>query len=180
MSGQMQTFCGVMTGAQMVPAGTISTLSRCPETQNVECWRASYRLIMVLLSEVGAGVRSGVSFDIREGHYTEAILPTVFLTSGIGVVGVYQSFFMSSGLFRASFGPHRDRAPVCVIDDPLLKPAVRVYRLSSALDLMKRHRFAVDVAFIPWNCQRSARQTARLFKESRLLFAIDSRLRSRD
>jgi hypothetical protein len=51
-----------------------------------------------------------------------------------------------------------------IVDDPLLKPRYGFLRFSETLELMDSHNFTTTIAFIPWNCQRTHRQTVRQFK----------------
>ncbi len=53
-----------------------------------------------------------------------------------------------------------------VIDDPLLKPRYGYLKYRRLLDLMERVNFSTNIAFIPWNCNRSSRKIVRLFQEN--------------
>ncbi len=53
-----------------------------------------------------------------------------------------------------------------VIDDPLLRPRYGFLDFRRLLDLMLAHKFATNIAFIPWNWRRSARKVVRLFREN--------------
>ena len=53
-----------------------------------------------------------------------------------------------------------------IIDDPLLRPRYGFVRFRSLLELMERHDFSSNIAFIPWNWKRSDSDTASLFKSN--------------
>ena len=53
-----------------------------------------------------------------------------------------------------------------VIDDPLLKPSYGFINFHELLDMMERHRFSTNIAFIPWNWRRSDPGVVSLFKEN--------------
>ena len=53
-----------------------------------------------------------------------------------------------------------------VLDDPLLKPRYGFVRFEELLNVMVRHDFSTNVAFIPWNWNRSDGNVARMFREN--------------
>jgi len=53
-----------------------------------------------------------------------------------------------------------------MIDDPVLKPRHGFVNFQELLSLMKRHKFATNIAFIPWNWRRSAPGVVRLLREN--------------
>ena len=59
-----------------------------------------------------------------------------------------------------------------VIDDPLLKPRYGFVDFRKLLGLMERHRFATNIAFIPWNWARSNRSVVELFKSHADKFSV--------
>jgi hypothetical protein len=59
-----------------------------------------------------------------------------------------------------------------VIDDPVLKPRHGFVDFHELLSLMKQHKFATNIAFIPWNWRRSSPEVVRLFKENRENYSI--------
>jgi len=68
--------------------------------------------------------------------------------------------------FALSCWQRREANACVVIDDPLLKPRHGFIDFHELLELMKRHNFSTNIAFIPWNWQRTDRQTARLFRDN--------------
>jgi hypothetical protein len=59
-----------------------------------------------------------------------------------------------------------------VIDDPPLRPRYGFLNFEHLLGLMERVNFCASIAFIPWNWNRSAQGTVRLFKENPKRFSI--------
>lgn len=53
-----------------------------------------------------------------------------------------------------------------IIDDPLLRPQYGFLNFRTLLNLMERHKFTTNIAFIPWNWRRSAAITIGLFQEN--------------
>jgi len=53
-----------------------------------------------------------------------------------------------------------------MIDDPVLKPRQGFVNFQELFSLMKRHKFATNIAFIPWNWRRSAPGVVRLLREN--------------
>ena len=51
-----------------------------------------------------------------------------------------------------------------IIDDPLLRPQYGFLNYQKLLDLMERHNFTTNIAFIPWNWRRSDSTVAGMFK----------------
>ncbi len=55
--------------------------------------------------------------------------------------------------------------PAClIVDDPLLKPRYGFLRFGDVLEQMDRYNFTTSIAFIPWNWQRTNRETVQQFK----------------
>jgi hypothetical protein len=68
---------------------------------------------------------------------------------------------------------HGPEASAClIIDDPLLKPTHGFVDFRDLLSLMKRHNFSTNIAFIPWNWNRSAPEVVRLFRENPERFSL--------
>jgi len=59
-----------------------------------------------------------------------------------------------------------------VIDDPLLSRRYGFLIFSDLLDVMKRHGFSTNIAFIPWNWRRSTSTVARLFAENQPSYSL--------
>jgi len=65
-----------------------------------------------------------------------------------------------------------DTCACLVIDDPPLRPRYGFLNFQHLLGLMERVNFCASIAFIPWNWNRSAQRTVRLFKENPKRFSI--------
>jgi len=59
-----------------------------------------------------------------------------------------------------------------VIDDPLLHPRYGFLNFQRLLDLMERVNFSTSIAFIPWNCNRSAQKTVGIFQKNPKRFSL--------
>jgi hypothetical protein len=113
---------------------------------------AAYERVPIFLSlyaeiiDIDTELDSG-NFDIRHHLYSAA--PIVMFIKWA---------------FRATWNAPVVHACV-VIDDPLLKPQYGFLNYQLLLELMHRHNFTTNVAFIPWNWRRSDRRVTKLFKE---------------
>ena len=59
-----------------------------------------------------------------------------------------------------------------IIDDPLLKLRYGFCDFTKLRDLMKRHRFTTNIAFIPWNWRRTSPAAADFFRSQPGLFSL--------
>jgi hypothetical protein len=66
--------------------------------------------------------------------------------------------------FADNCGTSGETRGCLIVDDPLLKPRYGFLHFSEALDLMDAYNFTTAIAFIPWNWQRTNRQTVQRFK----------------
>src|SRR6266480_2507472 len=166
VSDQLNGFCGVMTGVRLTAtksksngnlvlntakgsAINIISLGHGAVFLKLEC-----KGVPVFLStsraiiDIDADLASQ-NFDVRE-HFLSAV-PLV----------LYIKWAFAEMCWSAP------EANAClVIDDPLLKPTHGFVDFQEILSLMKRHKFSTNIAFIPWNWQRSAPEVVRLFKEN--------------
>ncbi len=80
------------------------------------------------------------------------------------------------GYLRRSFGAlcwHNEAPAACfIIDDPLLKERYGFLDFNSIESHLAQSRFAMNVAFIPWNCRRTDRRVAERFKRPDRRFSI--------
>ena len=106
-------------------------------------------------------VRTG-NFDIRD-HFISAV-PIV----------LYSKWAFTDVCWKSP------KAGACVvIDDPLLSRRYGFLTFSDLLDVMRRHGFSTNIAFIPWNWRRSTLEGRSLVRgEQTELFAVNTRLRS--
>jgi hypothetical protein len=59
-----------------------------------------------------------------------------------------------------------------IIDDPLLKPIYGNCDFLRLRDLMQKHRFTTNIAFIPWNWRRTSPKAAKLFSDGSGNFSV--------
>lgn len=59
-----------------------------------------------------------------------------------------------------------------IIDDPRLKARYGFCDFSRLRDLMRRHAFTTNIAFIPWNWRRTSRSASEFFKNEERSFSI--------
>ena len=92
---------------------------------------------------------TGIFFDVRR-HFAEAVPPALY----------------ARWAFAATCWQPAETCACLVIDDPLLRPSYGFVNFDRLLAHMERENFSTSVAFIPWNWNRSARRTARLFNDN--------------
>jgi len=69
--------------------------------------------------------------------------------------------------------PDRTETLAClIIDDPLLRPRYGCLDYEELLRAMEKHRFFTEIAFIPFNWNRSEERTVRLFREHPEYFGL--------
>src|SRR5438094_6292280 len=95
------------------------------------------------------------NFDVRE-HFLNAVPLVLYI----------------KWAFRDACWNAPETNACLVIDDPVLKPTHGFVNFQELLSLMKRHKFSTNIAFIPWNCRRSAPQVVRLFRENPEHFSL--------
>jgi len=59
-----------------------------------------------------------------------------------------------------------------IIDDPLLKPKYGFCNFAKLRDLMRRHGFTTNIAFIPWNWRRTSAAASKFFSDGSGLFSV--------
>jgi hypothetical protein len=59
-----------------------------------------------------------------------------------------------------------------VIDDPLLKPKYGFCNFAKLRDLMQKHKFTTNIAFIPWNWRRTSLAASKFFNQESKHFSI--------
>ena len=162
VSGALPEFCGPVSGlcvsgreeecgaefASAAVAGIIST------NRSAAFFKAESHGVPVFLStsskivDLDTPITTG-NFDIRD-HFLSAA-PIV----------LYIKWAFAGICWKAP-----ESSACLVIDDPLLKPQYGFLRFSDLLDVMRRHDFSTNIAFIPWNWRRSTASVVRLFEEN--------------
>ena len=59
-----------------------------------------------------------------------------------------------------------------IIDDPLLKPKYGFCHFATLRDLMRRHGFTTNIAFIPWNWRRTSPAAGKFFRDESGVFSV--------
>jgi hypothetical protein len=59
-----------------------------------------------------------------------------------------------------------------IIDDPLLKPQYGFCDFAKLRDLMRRHEFTTNIAFIPWNWRRTSPAASDFFRNESGFFSV--------
>jgi len=145
--------CGPLSGLR-IPTGR-SPLKREDDiaTRDVTASfvKAEYQSVPVLISaadviDVGAGLVER-NFDVR--NHVPSAMPI--------------AMYIKSAFPHTSWRPQVTCACL-VIDDLLLKPAYGFFEYKTILDLMEKHNFTSNIAFIPWNWRRSHRKIVDMFK----------------
>jgi hypothetical protein len=166
VSNDLAEFCGVMSGVRIhatataLEAGPVFDASDSNATAIISTDRGATfvkverHTVPIFLSACGkivdldAALEKG-NFDVRD-HVRSAIPVVLYIIWAF-----------------AKTCWHAPEANAClVIDDPLLKRSYGSVNFRELLDLMERHQFSTNVAFIPWNWRRSDPKTVRLFKEN--------------
>jgi hypothetical protein len=166
VSDKLVPFCGVMSGVEIGAAvtaledGVVFDTSSGNTTPIISTNRGAtfikveHQTVPVFLSTFGKVVDIDVvlregNFDVRD--YVRSAVPLV----------LYIKWAFAETCW------HAPEANACVvIDDPLLKPSYGFINFHELLDLMERHRFSTNIAFIPWNWRRSDPEVVRLFKQN--------------
>ena len=166
VSSKLDDFCGVMAGVGVSASQANGDASLVLNTEKGNAiniislghgaifLKLEYKGVPVFLSTSRAIIDidtelASQNFDVRE-HFLSAV-PLV----------LYIKWAFPETCWSAP------EANAClVIDDPLLKPTHGFVDFQEILSLMKRHKFSTNIAFIPWNWQRSAPEVVRLFKEN--------------
>ena len=166
VSDNLTQFCGVMSGVGIHAAATAPEDGLLFDTSNgnitaiistdhgatfvkVERYTApiflsAFPKIVDIDAELAAG-----NFDVR--NHIRSAVPIV----------LYIKWAFAETCWQAP------EANACVvIDDPLLKPSYGFINFHELLDMMERHRFSTNIAFIPWNWRRSDPGVVSLFKEN--------------
>jgi hypothetical protein len=166
VSDDLAEFCGVMSGVRMHAAaaafntGHVFDASNSNATAIISTDRAATfvkvdrHTVPIFLSACGkivdldAALEKG-NFDVRD-HVRSAVPVVLYIIWAF-----------------AKTRWHAPEVNAClVIDDPLLKPSYGFVNFRELLGLMEHHRFSTNIAFIPWNWQRSDPEVISLFKDN--------------
>ena len=170
VSNKLPDFCKSMSGVRVMAVNGAeavlvfdesksNTMKIISTTNGAAFVRSEFQSVPVFLSTAGIiDVEAGLtarSFDIRQ-HFLQAT-PIVM--------------YVKWALAGMCWQPPETGACL-VIDDPPLKPRYGFLKFQHLLNLMERVNFSTSIAFIPWNWNRSARKTIRLFQENPKRFSL--------
>jgi hypothetical protein len=121
------------------------------------------------------GVRSGNSqiffcTSNKLADLDEVVPPEAKLTSWFASLAPLLMFLR--GTLRDALWHSEEPRACFVIDDPLLKHRYGFLHFEKLADAMALTKFAVSIAFIPWNYRRTTRQVARMFSSSNGRFSL--------
>lgn len=162
VSSHLNEFCGVMSGVACSSHDTKNGVYvlKTETTENIITCLDGPVFAKLLLHDVPiyfstAGVinidsdLAARDFDIRD-HFLPAT-PAV----------MYIKWAFADTCFQPA-----ENSACLVIDDPPLKPRYGFVDFQYLNDLMWRHHFTCNLAFIPWNWRRSDSRAVRLFKKN--------------
>src|SRR5262249_4430279 len=171
VSGHFPELCQAMSGISVAAArlgnqdalifdGSKTTAATIISTPNGAGFlRIEYRSVPTFLStgdvvDVGAPL-PGRNFDVR-ANFLAAVPPVLYL----------------KWAFAGTCWQPPETAACVVIDDPPLRPRYGFLNFQHLLGLMERANFSTRIAFIPWNWNRSAPTTVRLFHHNPERFSL--------
>ena len=170
VSNEIPDFCKSMSGVRVIAANDAeaalvfdeskSNAAKIISTKNGAAFvRSEFRSVPVFLSTAGIidvdAELPARSFDIRQ-HFLQATPVVMYV----------------KWAFAETCWQPPETGACLVIDDPLLRPRYGFLNFQRLLDLMERVNFSTSIAFIPWNCNRSAQKTARLFQKNPKRFSL--------
>jgi len=94
-------------------------------------------------------------YDVKE-HFCSVVPLVIFLRS----------------MFPDIMWRPQEHGACLIIDDPLLKRRYGFCDFAKLRDLMRRHQFTTNIAFIPWNWRRTSSAAADFFRSQPELFSI--------
>jgi hypothetical protein len=166
VSDHLNDFCGVMAGLRVAASKAdldTSLILNTPKRNTINIislghgasfLKVEYKGVAVFLStsreiiDIDAELKSQ-NFDVRE-HFLSTVPLVLYI----------------KWAFAKSCWSAPETNACLVIDDPVLKATHGFVNFQELLSLMKRHKFATNIAFIPWNWRRSAPEVVRLLREN--------------
>ena len=113
-----------------------------------------------------AAVQNGASFIVLSGA-RQILDVDATVAPGVRPLEWFSRLAPTLMFLRYAFGDRcwqpGKKLACFILDDPLLQPRYGYLRYDSLLEVMERSNFATNLAFVPWNYNRSRRITADLF-----------------
>ncbi len=135
--------------ASIISAGDLPVFVRCQHSDGPIFFTTS-SLMIDIDQPVGRGF-----YDVKE-HFCSVVPLVMFLRYMFPDVG---------------WRP-QEHGACLIIDDPLLKLRYGFCDFAKLRDLMQRHRFTTNIAFIPWNWRRTSPAAADFFRSQPGLFSL--------
>jgi hypothetical protein len=166
VSDRLNDVCGVLGGLRVASSKTdLDTfcILNAPKGNTINIISLGYGATFLKLDYKGVAVflstfrkiididaeLTSQNFDVRD-HFLSAVPPLLYI----------------KWAFAETCWNAAEINACLIIDDPVLKPRHGFVDFHELLSLMRRHKFATNIAFIPWNWRRSAPEVVRLFKEN--------------
>ncbi len=135
--------------ASIISAGDLPVFVRCQHSDAPIFFTTSSQMIDID-QPVGRGF-----YDVKE-HFCSVVPLVMFLRS----------------MFPDVLWRPQEHGACLIIDDPLLKLRYGFCDFAKLRDLMERHRFTTNIAFIPWNWRRTSPAAADFFRGQPGLFSL--------
>ena len=148
----------VLTGTISNGSSRLTTIISAGDLPVFVRWQHSYGTILLNTSSQMVDIDQpapGGFYDVKE-HFCSVVPLVMFVRL----------------TFREIMWRPQEHGACLIIDDPLLKPRYGFCDFSNLRDLMKRHRFTTNIAFIPWNWRRTSAAAADFFRKQPRLFSL--------
>ncbi len=158
VSFRLRTEDAVLTGtisngsssiSTIISAGGLPVFVRCQHSHGTIFFTASSQMVDINQPAPRA------FYDVKE-HFCSVVPLVMFL-----------KFMFPEVVWRP-----QEHGACLIIDDPLLKPRYGFCDFTNLSDLMQRHRFTTNIAFIPWNWRRTSAAAADFFRNQARLFSV--------
>jgi hypothetical protein len=168
-----RSFCGEFSGLTFGPASPAHDVI----FESIPGGGRALEYLRIAGRPAVAGVQEGAAFTLLVGCRQILDIDAPF-SPGARLLDYFTQLVPALWFLRHVFGARcwqGMRKQACfIVDDPLLRKRHGFLQYKALLEAMKTSDFAMSVAFIPWNCDRSERQTVELFRHnpSRLSLSI--------
>jgi hypothetical protein len=153
-----QEFCGLTFGTADPENDSVFQRSK-SEDRTVDLIRVGGGTFL-------AGVQNGASFIVLSGA-RQILDIDATVAPGLRPLDWFSQLVPALMFLRYAFEDRcwrpGKKLACFIVDDPLLRARYGFLRYDSLLEAMERSNFATNLAFVPWNYNRSSRSTAELF-----------------
>jgi len=133
----------------IITAGGLPVFGRCQHNSGTIFLTTSSQIVDI---ETPA---TGRFYDVKE-HFCSVVPLVMFIRFAFSEIAWHQ----------------QENGACLIIDDPLLKARYGFCDFVNLSDLMQRHRFTTNIAFIPWNWRRTSRAAADFFRSQPEHFSV--------